>query len=226
MSRFFEILSYDNIVFLLKGAGISLIVAIFSLLFGLLNGTIAASFRLSRSRLLQLIAKVYIEIIRGTPMLLQLTFMRFAVPALYQQITHSYLRVDPLILGIIAISVNSGAYVAELIRGAINAVDKGQWEASTSLNLSYYQTLRLIILPQAFKYLVPSLTSELIMLVKDSSLISAIGAVELMHHAKILGVNYYDYTTPLLGAGVIYFLITLIISKLSSKLESRLLAND
>ena len=226
MTRFFEILSLENIVFLLKGAGISLTVATFSLLFGLMIGTLAASLRLSRNRFFQFVAKAYIEIIRGTPMLLQLTFMRFAVPALYQQITNTNLRVDPLILGIIAISVNSGAYVAELIRGAINAVDKGQWEASTSLNLSYYQTLKLIILPQAFKHLVPSLTSELIMLVKDSSLISAIGAVELMHHAKVLGVNYYDYTTPLLGAGIIYFVITLVISKLSSKLERRLLVND
>ncbi len=226
MSRFFEILSSKNILFLLEGAKISLFVAFFSLVLGLIIGTVAASFKLSRQRFLQIISQIYIEVIRGTPMLLQLTFMRFAVPAIYQQITKVNLRMNPLTLGIIAIGINSGAYIAELIRGAINAVDKGQWEASQSLNLNYTQTMRLVILPQAFKYLIPSLTSELIMLVKDSSLISAIGAVELMHKAKIVGVNYYDYTTPLLAAGVIYLLITLTISKLALKLEKRMLAND
>lgn len=226
MSSISEILSLDNIGFLLQGAWISLVVALSSLVFGLLLGTLAASMKISQNKVLKTISNIYIEVIRGTPMLLQLTFLYLAVPSIYRSITGTNMPVNPLVLGVIGVSINSGAYIAELIRGAINAVDKGQWEAGKSLNLSHRQTLRLIILPQAFKNLIPSLTSELIMLVKDSSLISSIGGMELMHNAKVIGTNYYDFTIPLLAAGVIYLIITLTISTIAAQLEKRMMISD
>ncbi len=221
-----EILTVENLVFLLEGAFMSLVVAGSSLVIGLCLGVLGASAKISNNKLLKCIGNVYVEIIRGTPMLLQITLLFTAFPLLYTTITGAVIRPNLYVIGIIAMSINSGAYSTELIRSGINGVDKGQWEAGESLGLTRGQTMKMIILPQAFKRIVPPLVSEFITLIKDSSLISTIGAVELMQSARILGGTYYDYLSPLTVAACFYLLMTLSISFVARRLERKLAQSD
>lgn len=204
----------------------SLIVASLSFIFGTLLGIINAAMKISKSKVLNVIATLYVDIIRGTPMLLQILFLFLGLPLAYKTITGSIIRMNPYVTGTIAISINSGAYTTELIRSAINAIDKGQWEASEMLGFSKKQTMSLIILPQVFRNIIPPLVSELITLIKDSCLISTIGATELLYASQILGANYYNYITPLLTASAMYLIITSIISAISKKIEKRLRTHD
>jgi ABC-type amino acid transport system permease subunit len=130
------------------------------------------------------------------------------------------------LIGVIAMSINSGAYQTELIRSGINGVDRGQWEACETLGLSQWQMMKLVILPQAFKRIVPPVISEFITLIKDSSLISTIGAVELLKGAQVIGTKYYDVMSPYCLAAVFYLIMTLSISALGSYVEKRLAASD
>ena len=123
-------------------------------------------------------------------------------------------------------SINSGAYTTELIRSGINGVDKGQWEACETLGLSTTQTMKLVILPQAFKRIVPPLISEFITLIKDSSLISTIGAVELLKSAQILGTQYFDAVSAYCIAAIFYLIMTLSISYLGRYIEGKLAVSD
>jgi polar amino acid transport system permease protein len=145
---------------------------------------------------------------------------------LYQMITGDYLPVNALLMGILAIGINSGAYSCELIRSSINAVDKGQWEAGLSLGLRRSVILKKIILPQAFKRIIPPLANEFITLIKDSSLVSTIGVIDLMKSSNILGARYYNYFFPMIGAAFIYLILTLTIAHFTGKLERRLAEGD
>ena len=223
MSR---ILTYDNLMFMLKGASVSLALALGSVAIGCLLGVLFSIMKLSKNKLLNILATVYVELFRGTPMLLQILFFYLGIPVLYQRIFGARLNANPYIVGLIALSANSGAYQTELIRSGIQSVDRGQWEASEALGIDYKTMMKEIILPQAFKNIIPPLVSEFIMLIKDSSLISSIGAIELLYAAQILGKNYYNYLDPLLVAGVMYLIMTTIVSILSRKLEKRLKASD
>jgi len=221
-----QLITPDNIQFYLKGAGLSLVIAISALVMGLLIATLTASIRISRNKPLKLLATMYVEIIRGTPMLLQLLIFYLGIPYLYQQITGQYLPVSPLVMGIIAVSINSGAYTSETIRASINSIDKGQWEAGLSLGLKRNQVLSKIILPQAFKRILPPLVNEFIILIKDSSLVSTLGVVELMKSATIISARTYDLFTPLIGAACVYLVLTLTTSYIANKLERKLQASD
>lgn len=222
----FSIITWDVFIYLLKGASLSLLIAIVSVFFGTILGTLGAAAKLSRNRFLNLIATVYVEVIRGTPMMMQITFAFLAMPAIITMIIGKAVRFNPLITGIVAISLNSGAYTTELIRSGINGVDKGQFEAADTLGLSYSQKMKLVILPQAFKNILPPLVSEFITLIKDSSLLSTIGVVELMKSATTVGANFYAYIPPLTVASGIYLILNLIISFISGKLEKRLSLSD
>ena len=129
-------------------------------------------------------------------------------------------------MGTIAIAINSGAYSTELFRSAIQSVDKGQWEAAKTIGLTHKQTLREIILPQAFKRILPPYINEFIVLIKDSSLLSTIGAAELLQRADVLGAKFYNYLLPLLFATVAYLVMTLTISYFARRLERRLAESD
>jgi polar amino acid transport system permease protein len=148
------------------------------------------------------------------------------VPVLYQRITGTRMSADPYIVGLIALSCNSGAYQTELIRSGIQSVDRGQWEAGETLGISYPVMMKEIILPQAFKLIIPPLVSEFITLIKDSSLISNIGALELLYSAQVLGKRYYDYLDPLILAGIMYLCMTVVTSYLSRKVERRMAQSD
>ena len=221
-----NIFTPENINFLFEGVKISLLIAVSSLLLGTIIGTVLASFRISKNIVLKAIGRVYVDLIRGTPMLLQLSFLYLGLPMLYQTITGEYLGMDALSVGIIGIGMNSGAYVCELIRGAINSIDKGQWEAGKSLGLTQSQILMKIILPQSFKRIIPPLANEFIVLIKDSSLVSTIGVYDLMQTSNILGGKYYNYFVPMIGAALVYLVLTLVISHFTMKLEKRLAESD
>lgn len=221
-----KIFTPENLLFLFDGVKISLLVAVFGLIIGTLLGTLAASLRISKSKILSTIGRIYVDVIRGTPMLLQLSFFYLGFPMIYQMITGEYLSVDALIIGILAIGINSGAYVCELIRGAINSIDKGQWEAGMSLGLNRKQILMKIILPQSFKRIVPPLANEFIVLIKDSSLISTIGVYDLMKTSNILGSKYYNYFVPMIFAGIVYLILTLVVSQITSRIEMRMAESD
>ncbi len=222
----FRIITWDIFKYLLKGASLSLMIAAISVLAGVLLGTLGAAGKLSRNKLFNLLATVYVEILRGTPMMMQITFAYLALPAIITFILGKPIRFNPLVTGIVAISLNSGAYTTELIRSGINGVDKGQFEAADTLGLSYKQKMTKIILPQAFKNILPPLVSEFITLIKDSSLLSTIGVVELMKSATTVGANYYAYLPPLTVASGIYLVMNLVISFAAGRLEKRLMVSD
>lgn len=219
------IFSLENIQFILKGAGVSLIIATFSLVFGILIGLIVSSMRLSDSKIQRFISSAYTEIIRGTPMLLQLMFFYLVVPYIYLNIVGKGLDLSPVVLSIIAISLNSGAYISELFRSSILSIDKGQWEAGKSLGLSKKIIFRKIIVPQALVRSIIPLANEYVTLIKDSSLGSVIGVTELLQASKIIGSIHYNYVYPLLGAGLIYLIMTLVISFFTKKLEKEYVIN-
>ncbi|BFK22982.1 amino acid ABC transporter permease [Massilimicrobiota timonensis] len=204
----------------------SLSMAGLSLFIGLIFGILGASAKISKNRLLRILGNIYVEVIRGTPMLLQIMLIFNVVPIIVTQITGEVFRMNYFLIGVVAMSINSGAYTTELIRSGINGIDKGQWEACETLGLSRWQTMRLVILPQAFKRIVPPLISEFITLIKDSSLVSIIGLVELLNSAKVLGNQYYEFMSPYCLAGVYYLVMTLTISYIAKKIERKLAVSD
>ena len=222
----FSIMTTENLLFMLKSACLSVGIAVVCLLMGIVLGTVTAAGRLSKNGLLNTVASVYVEVFRGTPMMMQITFAYLALPALISLIAGHPVRFNPLVTGTVAIGLNSGAYSTELIRSGILGVDKGQWEAADALGLSYRQKMGKVILRQAFKRIVPPLVNEFITLIKDTSLLSSIGIVELMKSATVIGANYYAYLPPLTVASAIYLTLTLTISHFARKLERRLSASD
>lgn len=223
---FEKIVTGGNLTFLLAGAVVSLLLAIGALAIGLVIGTFGAMGRISKKKVIRAIATAYVEAVRGTPMLLQILFLFLGIPGLYNMITGNSMSPDPLLIGLIAMGINSGAYTTELIRSGIGAVPKGQMEAGRTLGLSYSGTMRYIVLPQAFKRIIPPLVSEFIVLIKDSSLVSVIGAAELLRRSRVLGSRYYNYMLPLLMATAMYLVMTLIVSMFARKLEERLKVSD
>ena len=225
-AAFDKVFTKANMLYLLKGTGYSIGIAILSLFFGLILGILGSGGKRSKNFLAKAIANIYVEVIRGTPLLLQILIIFSVIPSVYTAITGNVVRINVYLIGVIAMSINSGAYQTELIRSGINAVDKGQWEACQTLGLSKKQTMRLVILPQAFKNIVPPIISELITLIKDTSLISTIGAVELLKGAQVLGAKYYDAMSPYLLAAIYYLIVTIVISMIGKKIEKRLSASD
>ncbi|MCI9092183.1 MAG: amino acid ABC transporter permease [Coprobacillus sp.] len=225
-AAFDKIFTPENILYLAKGAVISLIIAALSLLFGIILGIIGASAKRSKFFIIRMLGNIYVEVIRGTPMLLQILLLFSVVPSIYTAITGDVLRMNTYLIGVIAMSINSGAYSTELIRSGINGVDKGQWEACETLGLTHWQTMKLVILPQAFKRIVPPMISEFITLIKDSSLISCIGAVELLKGAQVIGAEYFDVMSPYCLAAVFYLIMTISISYLGRYVERKLAESD
>ena len=220
------ILTLDNFIYLFYGALMSLGIALVAVIGGILIGIIVAILKLSRHFLPRLIGNIYVEVLRGTPMLLQILFIYLGIPVLYQLITGEGLRMNIYVCGTLAMALNSAAYCAELIRSGILGIDKGQTEAGITLGLDQMTIMRLIILPQAIRRIIPPLVSEFITLIKDSSLLGTIGVMELLNRAKILGANNYNYLVTLLMASVMYLVMTVFISFVSRKLERRLMLND
>lgn len=212
--------------FLLQGTFVTIKMTIGAIIIGIILGVMAGLARISKNVILKSISGIYLTIIRGTPMLLQIIFIFVGIPQIYNMITGNSVSFNPIIAGTIGIGINSGAYVAEIVRAGIQSIDIGQMEAARSLGLSHSKAMKYIILPQAFKVIIPPLGNEAIVLLKDTSLVSAIGARDLMNCSKMMGAKYYMYAEFLVGAAIIYLILTFIITKLVSYMERRLAAND
>ena len=212
----------------LKGMGITLELTITALVIGVILGVLVAVIRTAHDQqrvgsknlalgILNALCKVYTTVIRGTPMLVQ--------PSLWGFCIFNDSRKHTMV-GILGLGINSGAYVAEIVRGGLMSVDVGQSEASRSLGLGYVDTMRFIVIPQAFKNILPALGNELITLFKDTSLVSAIGGTELVYFAEAVGAKTYEYMFPYVGIAVMYLIIVMLLTWLQGKLERRLRQSD
>jgi amine acid ABC transporter, permease protein, 3-TM region, His/Glu/Gln/Arg/opine family len=170
--------------------------------------------RFSKSKLLKALSVAYVEFVRGTPLMVQVMFVYFGIGIL--------VNLPALLSGIIAVSLNSGAYVEEIIRGGINSVDKGQTEASASLGLAKGDTMRFVILPQALKNIWPALGNEFVSLIKESSIVSIIGVTDLIYQLNIVRADTYRGVMPVFVAMIIYFVITFILTRILNYAEGRM----
>ncbi|MCT4583900.1 MAG: amino acid ABC transporter permease [Peptostreptococcaceae bacterium] len=214
--------------FFINGTKITILLAFFTVIFGLVLGTFLSLMKLSKNKLISLIATSYIEFIRGTPLLVQLYLIYYGFPSIgieFPSIS-GISGSSEFIAGVIALSINSAAYIAEIIRAGIQAVDKGQDEAGRSLGFDYKDTMRYIIIPQAFKNVLPALGNEFIVVVKESAIVSIIGIHDLMYNTDTVRGNTFKAFEPLIVTAVIYFMITFTLSKFVSNFERRLASND
>jgi His/Glu/Gln/Arg/opine family amino acid ABC transporter permease subunit len=202
----------------LRGLGITLEVSFFAALLGVLLGTVLALMRLSNVKAFSKLAGLYIGVIRGTPMLLQVLIINFGI--------FGNINLDKVIIGVIACGLNSAAYVAEIIRGGILSVDKGQTEAGRSLGLTQGKTMRLIVLPQALKTSLPPLCNEFIALIKETSILAYIALTELTKAGDLIRSRTYSAFTPYIISGLLYLIVVSILTKLLGILERRLRQGD
>jgi His/Glu/Gln/Arg/opine family amino acid ABC transporter permease subunit len=212
----------DYYTFFLIGAKNTLLIAVFVVIFGVILGIILALMKISNNKLFKALASAYIEFIRGTPTLVQLFIVFFAFPKMNGFLGDH----QEYLAGIAALSINSGAYVAEIIRAGIQAVDKGQMEAARSLGITKNMAMRYVIIPQAFKNILPALGNEFITVIKESSIVSIIGINELMYSADTVRGNTFRPFEPLIVAALMYFVMTFTLSKLMGIAERRMRAGD
>ena len=213
-------LVFNSFPLLLVGAVVTIQITVLSTAIGFVIGLIVGVARISHVRLLRMLAEVYVEFFRGTPLLVQIFLFYFALPVLTGQ------RIDPFIAAISACGINSGAYVAEIFRAGIQSVDDGQMEAGRSLGMTWLQTMRYIIVPQAFKRVIPPLGNEFIAMLKDSSLVSVIGFEELTRRGQLIIAKTYGSFEIWMSVAVIYLVMTLTISRFVAYLERRYRVND
>ena len=222
----------DNYQYFVKGLGTTLTVTVFALIIGVIIGVLVAIIRSAHDqqperkkglplKILNGICKVYLTVIRGTPMMVQLLIMWFIVWASARSTDSNMLR-----CAILAFGINSGAYVAEIFRSGIMSIDKGQMEAGRSVGLTYAATMRYIIIPQAFKNVLPALGNELITLVKETSVVTVIGLRDLTKGAMIVQSKTYQALIPYFAIAAIYLVIVMFLTWVMGKLERRLRQSD
>lgn len=205
----------------LNGLGTTLLLALISVAVGCIIGAIIAIMRLSKSKVLRGIAAVYTEVIRDTPLLLQLYFFYFLLPDLLPA-----LKLSKFACIAIALIFNSGAYMSEIFRSGIQSIDRGQTEAARSLGLSVHQTMMRIVLPQAFKNVLPAMCNEFVAITKETSLASTFYVGDLMTQYQTISGKTYLVLEPLMIIGVIYFVVTFTMSKFIALLEKKLKEGD
>ncbi|MGI6513646.1 MAG: amino acid ABC transporter permease [Syntrophomonadales bacterium] len=205
----------NNIGYFLGGAGYTIFITAVSVAIGMVLGLFAGLGKLTSNKLFYFLSTAYIDFFRGTPLFVQIFLLYFGIlPFIYDN--------DPVSSAIIALGLNSGAYIGEIVRAGIQAVDVGQMEAARSLGMNQRQAMTYVILPQAFKIVIPPLINEFIALLKDSSLVSAISVAELMHRGDLVFANTYQATWVFGAIAVIYFIITKTISIIGDHVERRL----
>ncbi|HEY9762196.1 MAG TPA: amino acid ABC transporter permease [Trichocoleus sp.] len=209
-----------SLPFILKGILVTLRFTLLSALFGFALGTLLSLLKISSVKPLKWFAEFYTSIFRGTPLILQLALIYFATPQLIGY------KISPIEAGVLTFSLNSAAYSSETIRAGIMAVDKGQREASMSLGVPYKLMMRDIILPQAFKNILPALVNESIALLKDSALVSTIGALDLMRRGMVVAAEKYLYFEPLIVIGIVYYIMVMGLTQAAQVLERRLRRSD
>lgn len=207
---------FEYKMFYIEGVKNTILIAFSSVFIGLILGIILCLMKISRNKVLNGISSAYIEFFRGTPLIVQVYIIYFGLP----------FNLPKFPAGVIALSLNSGAYVAEIIRSGIQSVDNGQMEAARSLGMPYGMAMRCIIIPQAIKNVLPALGNEFIVIIKESAIVSVIGIHELMYNASTVRGNTYRPFSPLFIAAILYFILTFTLSKGMNKIERRFRAGD
>lgn len=200
---------------LILGAGVTIEITAFSVAVGFFIGLFVGIARISQFKVLRVLAAIYADCIRGTPLLVQIFLIYFALPMVIGQ------RVEPFIAAVAACGINSGAYVSEIFRAGIQAIDIGQMEAGRSLGMTWWQTMYSIILPQAIRNILPPLGNEFIAMLKDSSLVSVIGFEELTRRGQLIIAQTYGSFEIWMTVAILYLIMTLAISRIVSMLEKR-----
>ena len=218
-----DFIESDRYLYLLRGLGNTLLIAALAVILGIVLGFLVAIIRSTHDKhgglnILNFICKVYLTIIRGTPSMIQVLFMYLVV--------FGASSLNSIVIGGLAFGINSGAYVAEIVRSGIMAIPEGQTEAGRSLGLSYGQTMRLIIMPQAFKNVLPALVNEMIVLIKETAIIGYIGEQDLTKAAMVIQSRTFEAFIPLITAAVIYLALVMLLTFFMNKLERRLRTNE
>jgi len=201
-----------------SGLGYTLLISLLAVLLGLVIGVIMAFGRLSKNKLLRGISGLYIDVIRGTPTMVQLLIIYFIIFA--------NVNIQRWLVGVIAFGINSGAYIAEIVRGGILSVHAGQAEAGRSLGLNGRQTMTYIVIPQAMKNILPALGNEFVVLIKETAVIGMIANIDLVGAARKVQSLTYDYVVPMISIAVIYYVVIKIVSSLLKALENRMRKSD
>ncbi|WNS79241.1 amino acid ABC transporter permease [Domibacillus sp. DTU_2020_1001157_1_SI_ALB_TIR_016] len=209
-----------SIPYILQGLGVTIKIVLTSALFGFIIGVILSLLKISHNKVLSGFADVYTSIFRGTPLVLQLMIFYYGLPQFIG------FDIDAYWAAVLAFGLNSGAYISEVIRAGILAVDKGQREAALALGIPYKLTMKDIILPQAMKNILPALMNEFITLTKESAIVTVIGALDVMRRAYIIGGQTYRFFEPLIIAGLIYYIIIIGLTFLGKLVERRMRRSD
>ena len=215
---FTNLIREDRYLLFLKGLGLTLQVTLYAVVIGVVIGLLVAVARILKLRGLQRLAKLYVDVIRGTPVVVQLIIIYYAILG-----SSSWPKV---LVAAIAFGINSGAYVSELIRAGILAVDRGQMEAARSLGLSYFQSMRFVVVPQAVKNILPALVSEAIVLIKETAVCGYIALDDLTRAGNIIRGRTFDPYTPFILVALVYLYVTTLLSIFAGKLEWRLRRSD
>ena len=209
-----------SIPYILKGLEVTLQIVAVSAFFGFVLGIVLALCKIARVKVLNVAADIYTSLFRGTPLVLQLMIIYYGLP----QIT-GY-DITAFLASVLAFSLNSGAYMSEVIRAGIQAIDKGQTEAAMALGVPYGKMMRNIIMPQALKNILPALVNEFATLTKESAVVTVIGATDLMRRAYIVGGETLKYFEPLLFVGMIYYILVMILTFIGKAIEGRMKKSD
>ncbi len=204
----------NNLPFFWQGVLITIIVSLLGIGLGFILGVIFGLSRISRSLPVRWIATAYVEVIRGTPLLVQIFIIFFGLPSIG-------IRLTEITAGVLALGINSGAYQAEIIRGGIQAVPNSQMEAARSIGMTRLQAMRYVILPQGFRHMIPPMTNEFVTIIKDSSLVSAIAVAELTYKAQQLNARYFEPFLIFIFIAILYFILTFTTSKLMRMAERK-----
>lgn len=207
---------------LLKAMGQTLLLCLLSLVFASIIGMIFGLMNVGRNRVLNFIATVYVDAVRGVPLIVLAYFIYFGIPAGIQSLGFSNFKMGPLLAGTIALSMNCGAYMAEIVRAGIQSVDRGQMEAGRSLGLSYGAGMALIVVPQAVRTMIPSIINQFIITLKDTSILSVIGFPELTNVGKTIMGNTFKNLQAWAIVGIMYLIVITVLSKISKQIERRI----
>ena len=209
-----------------SGIAVTLEITIFAVIIGVALGLIVALGKMSSLKPVKIIFSVYVELLRGTPMVVQALINYAGVPMLAQKYGIAFRWDDPVIASILVCGINSSAYVAEIIRSGLQAVDKGQMEAARSLGMNHFQAMRFIIVPQAFRIILPALANEFISLLKETAVLSIISVVEVTRRSMLWAAATFEAWPAYLGTAIVYLSITIPLSRLVAYMERRMAQSD
>ena len=217
----------QGIMIAAKGAPVTLLICLVAVIAGLVIGLLVAIAKMSKIKVLRAIATVYVDVLRGTPLLVQVLILAYGVPQVIAAITGTGFNWGNFIwVGFIACGINSSAYMAEIIRSGLQAIDKGQTEAARSLGMSSFQTMRYIIIPQAFKIIVPAMGNEFITLIKETSILSVVGIRDITRMGTLWASQSFLSFQAYIGVAVVYLFMTLTLSRVVAYIERRMGQGD